>query len=162
MAVARTSGVLPEASQAELLDAIRDAQQAIVVHLIPQVVARGLPGHAFWPLYYLGRGTQHHPSELARRLGISGPACTAAVDQLVDGGYVVRHSSEDDRRQVVLAVTPKGRRTLDAIWRQFDASLSSALRALPPDEVEVTARTLRAIARRLNEPPPRSRGEGRN
>lgn len=138
-----------ETEQAELLDAVRDAQQAIVVRLIPEVVARGLGGHLFWPLYYLGRGTDHHPGELARRLGITGPACTAAIDQLAAAGYVVRLPSQDDRRQVVLEVTPQGRRALAAMWRSFDASLSSALASLPREDVRVTARTLRAIAQRL-------------
>lgn len=149
MTATRSAAGPTEATQAELLDAVRDAQQAIVLRLIPRVVAHGLGGHLFWPLYYLGRGTDHHPGELARHLGITGPACTAAVDQLADAGYVVRLPSEDDRRQVVLAITPKGRRALAAIWHSFDASLAVALASLPPAELRVTARTLRSIAARL-------------
>jgi DNA-binding MarR family transcriptional regulator len=159
MLAARASPRVSEGNQADLLDAVREAQQSIVLRLIPQVVARGLSGHSFWPLFYLGRGHAQHPSDLARRLGITGPACTAAVDQLVRAGYVGRVPSETDRRQVLLSLTPKGRRLLDGVWREFDASLSSALESLPPRDVAVTARTLRALAGRLRaEPTPR---EGR-
>jgi DNA-binding MarR family transcriptional regulator len=144
----------PTPSGADLLDAIKDAQQALMVRLIPRVVKHGLGNHAFWPLWYLGRGAEPHPSDLAHRMGISGPTCTAIVDQLVDGGFVARRRSSDDRRQVVLAITPKGRRTLEAIWGEMESTLGQALEDLPAEGVRVTARTLRDLAQRVRAEPP--------
>jgi DNA-binding MarR family transcriptional regulator len=142
--------------EADLLDAIRDAQQALVIRLIPLVVQRGLGNQLFWMLWHLARGAQPHPSLLAHKMGITPPALTAIVDQLVEGGYVARRPSDEDRRQIVLVVTPKGRRTLDAIWSELDASLSGALEGLPREDVRVTARTLRSLSTRLTVAP----GEG--
>jgi DNA-binding MarR family transcriptional regulator len=136
-------------TETDLLEPIRDVSHAVIQRLVPAVLASGLDKATFWPLHYLDRGNERHPGELARRMGVTPAACTSSVDQLVEGGYVVRRPSDDDRRQIVLVVTPKGRRTLDAVWRRFDASLESVLAGIPRDEVAVTARTLRTIASRL-------------
>ena len=139
-------GVSPEA---DLLDAMREVDQALKIRLIAKLVPRGLGNHAFWPLWYLGRGSEQHPGELAKRMALTPAALTATIDQLVEGGYVVRRPSSSDRRQIVLAVTAKGRRTVAELWQEFDASLKPALDALDPEDVRVTARTLREIAERL-------------
>ncbi len=136
-------------SEAELLEAIRDVSHTVVARLMPQAISEGLNAPTFWHLHHLERSGVKHPGELARRLGITAAACTWSVDQLVGLGLVDRHPSEADRRQIVLAVTPKGKRTLAAVWRRFDASLESALATLPPQEVAVTARTLRTLATHL-------------
>jgi DNA-binding MarR family transcriptional regulator len=74
---------------------------------------------------------------------------------------VVRRPSAEDRRQIVLVVTPKGHRALEAIWRHFDASLREVLAGIPPEEIAVTARTLRTIADHLRTESPSSAGEDR-
>ena len=114
------------ADHGELLNALQAAQQAAVLQLLPEAIARGLGGHSFWSLYWLTQGTEPHPTDLARRLGITAPACTSMVDQLVDSGHVQRRPSAEDRRQVVLAVTPKGRRAVDAIWGHLDQQIRAA------------------------------------
>jgi DNA-binding MarR family transcriptional regulator len=53
-----------------------------------------------------------HPGELARRACLSSAAITAALDDLVEGGFCVRAHSEVDRRKVVVHVTPYGRQVL--------------------------------------------------
>ena len=142
-----------EASEAEILDAVRDVSHAIIVRLMPQVAAEGLAPPTFWHLHYLERSGVKHPGELARRLGITPATCTWSVDQLVTLGYVVRSPSSTDRRQVVLQVTPKGRRTLEAVWQRFDVSLQEVLATLSAKDVAVTARTLRAISTYLRKSP---------
>ncbi len=52
------------------------------------------------------------PGELARRCNLSGPAITATLDDLVEGGYCVRAHSEIDRRKVLVRLTPSGEQAL--------------------------------------------------
>ena len=144
-------GTLAAVSETDLLEPIRDVSHAVIHRLAPYVVEAGLAPSTFWPLHFLEIGESRHPGELARRLGVTAPASTSCVDQLVRLGYVQRRTSEEDRRQVVLDVTPKGRRALARIWERFDTSLGEALEGLPPSEIATTARTLRAIAARLRE-----------
>lgn len=143
----------PPVSQADLLEAIRDVSPAIIHRLIPFAVAEGLGAPTFWPLHYLERGKDLHPGDLARRLGITPATCTWVTDQLVALGFVVRRPSPEDRRQVLLSVTPKGRRALAVIWKRFDESMDELLVGVPPRDIATTARVLRTIVDRLRPPP---------
>jgi len=142
----RTTG---EVSQTDLLEPIRDVSHAVIQLLAPRLIEAGLDPHTFWPLHHLTQGEIRHPGELARRLGVSPATCTATVDRLVVMGLVVRQPSEGDRRQVVLVVTPKGHRVLDAVWRRFDVALREVLVGIPSRDLAVTGRTLRAISEQL-------------
>jgi DNA-binding MarR family transcriptional regulator len=148
MAAAVPARLRPD-GEAELMDAIREAERAFMLRLGPLLVAHGIAKHTFWPLWHLRRESEQYAGDLARLMGITAAGCTAIVDQLVDAGYVVRRPVASDRRHVLLAVTPKGRRTVDGLWRAFDADIAPALASLPTADVRVTARTLRAISDRL-------------
>ena len=149
-------------TETSLLEPIHDVAKAMVQRSIPAIVAAGLGPSTFWHLHFLDRGKERHPSEIARRMGVTPAASTSSVDLLVDLGYVVRRPSERDRRQVVLVVTPKGHRTVEEIWRGFDTSLRGVLRGVSSRDVETTARTLRTVAARLRaEAPGRVEPEAR-
>lgn len=141
----------PVIRETDLLEPIRDMSHALIHRLNPLLEPSGLAPSTFWPLHHLYQGRERHPGELARRLGITPAACTALVDQLVDAGYVLRRPSQRDRRQVVLEVTPKGQRKIEAIWRGFGTTLRDVLEGVPPEDLATTARTMRSIASRLRE-----------
>jgi DNA-binding MarR family transcriptional regulator len=52
--------------------------------------------------------SQTRPGDLARRCNISSSATTAALDGLVRDGFCARVHSEEDRREVLVHVTPAG------------------------------------------------------
>jgi MarR family transcriptional regulator, negative regulator of the multidrug operon emrRAB len=73
------------------------------------------------------------PSEVGQVLGQSKPHMTRLSDGLLVKGLIRRANNEDDRRRVVLALTAKGRRTVERllpqVWiqhRQLAAGLSDA------------------------------------
>ncbi|KRF19009.1 MarR family transcriptional regulator [Nocardioides sp. Soil797] len=80
--------------------------------------------------------------ELARRERVQPPSMTRTVNCLVDGGYASRRPHETDGRQVVVALTDKGRETLRADRARRDAWLSRRLTDLTAEERAV----LRAAA----------------
>jgi long-chain acyl-CoA synthetase len=65
-------------------------------------------------------------SLLAGRLALSKPTITAAVDGLVERGYLVRSEVAGDRRAVQLDLTPSG----EAALASTDAAMSAALERL--------------------------------
>ncbi len=144
----------PDAPENDLVMPIRDVSYEIIRLLVPHIVASGMAKPTFWALHYLDRSHEVHPGRLARRIGVTPAACTASVDQLVALGYVARRPSEEDRRQVLLEVTPKGHRALDGVWRRFDASLREVLAGVPADDLAVTSRTLAAVASLLRSTAP--------
>jgi MarR family transcriptional repressor of emrRAB len=71
------------------------------------------------------------PSEVGKVLGQSKPHMTRLSDGLLAKGLVRRSHSEADRRRVLLALTPKGRKLVERlilqVWAQHEA-LAAGLR----------------------------------
>jgi len=76
------------------------------------------------------------------------------VDKLVKRGLVRRRHSNADRREVLLTLTPAGRRLIQAIFPTHAAAMRQAVGALPPREQARAVQLLRALglgaARRLD------------
>ena len=60
----------------------------------------------------LPHGVRPRIGELAERLQIQHHSAVELVNRLSAGGYVRRHRAHEDRREVLLALTPKGERIL--------------------------------------------------
>jgi DNA-binding MarR family transcriptional regulator len=57
-------------------------------------------------------GTRPRIGELAERLQIQHHSAVELANRLAAGGYVKRHRGGEDRREVLLSLTPKGEKTL--------------------------------------------------
>lgn len=62
------------------------------------------------------------PSELAEDLQISGSGMTGRLDALETKGWIKRVSAIDDRRRIIVQITPKG----TEIWRRAMANRGTA------------------------------------
>jgi DNA-binding MarR family transcriptional regulator len=60
----------------------------------------------------LPKGIRPRIGELAERLQIQHHSAVELVNRLATGGYIRRHRGDEDRREVLLAVTSKGERVL--------------------------------------------------
>jgi MarR family 2-MHQ and catechol resistance regulon transcriptional repressor len=67
------------------------------------------------------------------------------VDKLVERGLVRRRVSDADRREVLLALTPAGRRITKRIFPTHAAAMRHAVGALSPREQIQAARLLRTL-----------------
>jgi DNA-binding MarR family transcriptional regulator len=82
----------------------------------------------------LHRNGELSAGELASHEGVQPPSMTRTVNCLEQGGYVARRPHDTDGRQVVVALTDRGRETVLADRARRDAWLAQRLRELPPDE----------------------------
>lgn len=89
--------------------------------------------------------------ELAARERVKAPSMTRTVNCLEDGGHVVRRPHETDGRQVLVALSDRGRATLLADRRRRDEWLARRLRDLTPDEREVLRRAAPILERLAQE-----------
>ena len=85
--------------------------------------------------------------ELAAIERVQPPSMTRTVNCLVDGGYVDRHKHETDKRQVVVALSPKGEETLAADRKRRDVWLAQRLRELTPEERDLLRKAAPIIER---------------
>ncbi len=68
------------------------------------------------------------------------------VDRLVAAGRAVRRPHPDDRRSVLVEVTPAGSAESWAHWEPAIRAMDDVARALPAHEQAVVARYLRDVA----------------
>ncbi|MBY0456018.1 MAG: MarR family transcriptional regulator [Gemmataceae bacterium] len=83
------------------------------------------------------------PTQLLESVVLSSGGMTARLDALADGGYIARKPSTEDRRRVVIELTAKGRKLIDAATETRFAEARDSLPALTPEETATLAGLLR-------------------
>lgn len=91
------------------------------------------------------------PTDLYRSLLLSSGAMTNRIDRLERAGLVRRERSESDRRRVLVALTDKGRATIDELMDANVALLADELAILDRDEQRQLADLLRRLLASLEE-----------
>ncbi|HJP70822.1 MAG TPA: MarR family transcriptional regulator, partial [Candidatus Limnocylindria bacterium] len=71
--------------------------------------------------------------DIARRLLVSAPVVTRLASTLVDTEFLERRSDPKDRRSVLLALTPKGRRRVNVMRRDLMLAAHELIEPLPQD-----------------------------
>jgi MarR family 2-MHQ and catechol resistance regulon transcriptional repressor len=84
-------------------------------------------------------------SELGRKLLRSNPNMTALLDNLERNKWIQRERSPEDRRVVVVSLTPEGRRVIERVFPAHAAHVAALMGALTADEQE----TLGALCKKL-------------
>ncbi|MDQ6693201.1 MAG: MarR family transcriptional regulator [Chloroflexota bacterium] len=74
-------------------------------------------------------------SELARRYNVTNPTMTRVIDGLVDKGYVERRHDVEDRRCIILQLTPAGEEQARRIKEAFQASMTRFLSPLTEEQL---------------------------
>jgi DNA-binding MarR family transcriptional regulator len=105
-------------------------------------------------LYELARRPEMTLNELAGGLGLDKSTVSRHVQGLVRGGYVVRRPSEEDRRYVILRLTPAGREKQREITAQMAGFIQDIIGHVPEqkrseviESMALLARAMRAGAR---------------
>lgn len=83
------------------------------------------------------------PSQLLESVMLSSGGMTARLDKLAEAGLVYRKADPNDRRVVVVELTAKGRRVIDAATETRFAEAANSLPPLEPDESAALAGLLR-------------------
>jgi DNA-binding MarR family transcriptional regulator len=83
------------------------------------------------------------PSDLLGSVMLSSGGMTARLDKLADAGLIARGADADDRRKVVIELTPKGKRVIDAATATRFEDAKNSLPPLNANEMEALAGLLR-------------------
>jgi DNA-binding MarR family transcriptional regulator len=92
-------------------------------------------------------GVRPRIRELANRMHIQHHSAVELINRLETGGFVRRERAQDDRREVLLGLTPKGERVLGELavhhhdeLRRTAPDLVGALQRLMPEKAEAKSR----------------------
>lgn len=88
---------------------------------------------------------QLSPTEISTVLQLSSGAMTYQLSRLEKAGLLARTPDKDDRRGIVVSLTPAGRRLIDRALPAYFACEEQALRSLTPAEREALAQLLKKL-----------------
>jgi MarR family transcriptional regulator, organic hydroperoxide resistance regulator len=91
---------------------------------------------------------------LAEAAGVAPPTATRMLDCLARDGYVTRRHSEEDRRSVLVSLTPSGSAAVQAAHEQVSAWRRRIFDSLEPDEREQAAALLTRLSEAMEEQMP--------
>ncbi|SBN64603.1 DNA-binding transcriptional regulator, MarR family [Curtobacterium sp. 9128] len=92
--------------------------------------------------------------DLAERLAVGPSTLTRNVDRLVAGGWVERRSSEENRREVLVVATDRGRELVDEVSERRRQELAAILARIPEGDRDAVVAGMGALRRAMGEPLP--------
>lgn len=114
-------------------------------------IQRLMAGHGLEPwefdvLATLRRSGIDNPitaGNLAEQTMVGSAAMTNRVDRLVERGLVDRRTNPNNRRQLLISLTPAGLRLIDEVMVDHVAGQQEMLASLTPDDIDTFADLLR-------------------
>jgi DNA-binding MarR family transcriptional regulator len=115
---------------------ILEMQRCFVLHLCKELAVA--PGNVSFPQYflltYLDQKEVLTMSAIAQKMGHTTAAASGLVARLDNLGYVMRSSAPEDRRKVMVCITPKGSALVRRIREEMMGNLTKIMEHLTLDE----------------------------
>ena len=115
----------------------------------------GLSNAQLFLLEQMAADGPHSVAALGRRLHVRANTISMTVAKLVERG-LARRTVGDDRRRVLVAITPQGRRLLGRAPEPPTTRLLTALEAMPPRDLRALVRGLESLAAAMRLDPARA------
>jgi DNA-binding MarR family transcriptional regulator len=113
---------------------ILEMQRCFVLRLSNQLAPGNVSFSQFFLLAYLDQKEVLTMSAIAQKMGHTTAAASGLVARLENLGYVMRSVARDDRRKVMVCITPKGSALVRRIREEMVGNLMKILEHLTPDE----------------------------
>src|SRR5213075_3470368 len=113
---------------------IMEMQRCFLLHLCKELAPGNVSFPQFFLLAYLDRKEVLSMSEIAKKMGHTTAAASGLVARLENLRYVMRSPARDDRRKVMVCITPKGSALVRRIREEMVGNIMKILNHLTPDE----------------------------
>jgi MarR family 2-MHQ and catechol resistance regulon transcriptional repressor len=110
-----------------------------------QVAGQGLGLSDFMVLEVLLHKGPLTISAIGEKVLLANASMTSAIDRLEDKGYVVRKTSEQDRRIRRIELTTEGKSFISRIYRRHEAAIESLMSGLGSEERAALHSSLKKI-----------------
>ncbi len=102
-------------------------------------------------LFYISNNGSVNFRMLAAALKVTPSNVTGIIDRLVDQGLVSRTENPDDRRMLMLQLTPQGETLISGLRERRFSQMSAVLSKLNEDELEVISRSFKILGRAIED-----------
>ncbi len=113
---------------------VLEMQRCFVLHLCKELAPGNVSFPQFFLLAFLDQKEVLTMSAIARKMGHTTAAASGLVARLENLDYVMRSSVREDRRKVMVCITPKGSALVRRIRDEMVGNLMKILEHLTPDE----------------------------
>jgi DNA-binding MarR family transcriptional regulator len=113
---------------------VLEMQRCFVLRLCKELAPGNVSFPQFFLLAYLDRKEVLTMSAIAQKMEHTTAAASGLVARLENLGYVMRSVARDDRRKVMVCITPKGSALVRRIREEMVGNLIKVLNHLTPDE----------------------------
>src|SRR5258705_9598291 len=113
---------------------VLEMQRCFVLHLCKELAPGNVSFPQFFLLAFLDQKEVLTMSAIAQKMGHTTAAASGLVARLEHLGYVMRSMARDDRRKVMVCITPKGSALVRRIREEMVGNLINVLNHLTPDE----------------------------
>src|SRR6266702_3678464 len=113
---------------------IMEMQRCFVLRLSKELAPGNVSFPQFFLLAYLDQKEVLTMSAIAQKMGHTTAAASGLVARLENLAYVIRSVARDDRRKVMVCITPKGSALVRRIREEMVGNLMKILNHLTPDE----------------------------
>lgn len=104
-----------------------------------------ITGAQLFMLYFIDQEGRCKLNLLAEKMEVKPSAITVMIDRLVRAGYVHRTHDEEDRRAVLVEITPRGKEVLEKAGQEKNNILRTYLSKLEEKEVLLLAELLEKV-----------------
>lgn len=127
-------GGLNRADVERLSQIVLEMQRCFVLHLSKELAPGNVSFPQFFLLTYLDQKEVLTMSAIAQKMGHTTAAASGLVARLENLGYVMRSSAREDRRKVMVCITPKGSALVRRIREEMMGNLTKVMQHLSPEE----------------------------
>ena len=132
--VVRTPPDQTRADAERLSHIILEMQRCFLLHLSKQLAPGNVSFPQFFLLAYLDQKEVLTMSAIAQKMGHTTAAASGLVARLENLGMVVRSVARDDRRKMMVCITPKGSALVRRIRQEMVGNLLKIMEYLSPEE----------------------------
>ena len=134
IAFARTPTDQIRADAERLSHIVLEMQRCFVLHLCKELAPGNVSFPQFFLLAFLDQKEVLTMTAIAQKMGHTTAAASGLVARLENLGYVMRSIARDDRRKVMVCITPKGSALVRRIREEMVGNLMKILEHLAPEE----------------------------
>ena len=113
---------------------VLEMQRCFVLHLCKELAPGNVSFPQFFLLAYLDQKEVCTMSAIAQKMGHTTAAASGLVARLENLGYLMRSIAREDRRKVMVGITPKGSALVRRIREEMVGNLMKIMEHLTPDE----------------------------
>jgi DNA-binding MarR family transcriptional regulator len=113
---------------------ILEMQRCFVLHLCKELAPGNVSFPQFFLLAYLDQKEVLTMTAIARKMGHTTAAASGLVARLENLGHVVRSVAREDRRKVMVCITPKGSALVRRIREEMVGNIMKIMQYLAPGE----------------------------